>query len=164
MQLGLDKALTKTRKPGPQKGSRKGSSRTAPNTGSGENRKRKRDGENRAPRTSDDDSGDNVDGSDLLDSLLHTDVVAEAHTSAALPEIPGFSERDKGKALAQLLASIPAADQQEAKSDRNKVLQATRKITTKAKSDGKGGWKIKGLNTSLYHYQVGPPFNPKMHF
>lgn len=89
-----------------------------------------------------------------LDNLLAFNVVETAHTNASLPAIPSFTEKDKEKALLQLIASIPAADQAQAKTDMQTILEATRKFIPSARSDGQGGWKIKGMKTSLYHYQV----------
>ncbi|RJE26303.1 SNF2 family domain protein [Aspergillus sclerotialis] len=89
-----------------------------------------------------------------LDSLLTFNVVETAHANASLPAIPTFTEKNKEKALTQLIASIPASDQAEAKTDKRVVIEATRKFTSSAKSDGQGGWKKNGMKTSLYHYQL----------
>lgn len=93
-----------------------------------------------------------------LESIFNPgDVIASAKTNAALPEIPTFTNADKSKALTELIASIPALspeDQAAAKSDRLRILEATRKFDHKPSSDGKGLWKVKGLKTSLLHHQV----------
>lgn len=89
-----------------------------------------------------------------LNDMVFSDVVEEAHVSSNMQACPGFTKMDKNKALTELIASIPAEDQNDAKSDKKKILEATRKFTRSARSDGNGGWKIKGLKTSLYHYQV----------
>ncbi|OJJ77117.1 hypothetical protein ASPBRDRAFT_112628 [Aspergillus brasiliensis CBS 101740] len=89
-----------------------------------------------------------------LESLLSSRVVEDAHTNASLDAIPASIDANKMKALTRLVASIPSADQKEAKSDKKKILEATRKFTCKPRSDGKFGWKLKGLNTSLFHYQL----------
>ncbi|KAI3000681.1 hypothetical protein CBS147346_6871 [Aspergillus niger] len=68
--------------------------------------------------------------------------------------IPELKNKDKMKALTHLVASLPSADQQEAKSDKRSIIAATRNFTNVPRSDGKSGWRLKGLNTSLYHYQV----------
>lgn len=165
MQVGLNAALSAAKGTGnkrPRKRSRRAANNANTTTDAngddaqnGSNNKRRRRGCRNA--TEGQEAGTNE--TDLLQSLFRSDVIAEGHTSSALPAIPGFTERDKEKALTQLLASIPAADQDEAKSDRDQILEATRKITTKARSDGKGGWKINGMLTSLYHYQVGLPLS-----
>lgn len=89
-----------------------------------------------------------------LDDLFSTNVVGTAHESSLLPGIPAMAEKDKQKALTQLVATIPSEDQSKAKSDKQIILDSTRKFTNPARSDGQGGWKIKGMLTSLYHYQV----------
>ena len=91
---------------------------------------------------------------EYLEALLASRIIPDAHENASLAAIPDSVDRDKMKALTRLVATIPSADQEEAKSDKKKILQATRKFTSPARSDGKLGWKLKGLNTSLYHYQV----------
>ncbi|PWY79259.1 hypothetical protein BO70DRAFT_338462 [Aspergillus heteromorphus CBS 117.55] len=91
---------------------------------------------------------------EYLAHLLCPSVVGDAHGSAALREIPHLVKFDKEKALTDIVASIPAADKKEARSDKRKVLEATRKFSYGVKSDGKLGWKIKGLKTSLYHFQL----------
>lgn len=92
-----------------------------------------------------------------FDELFATNVVANAQANSSLPAIPVMAGKDKQKALTELVASIPSADQAEAKSDKQLVLNASRKFTNRARADGEGGWKIKGLLTSLYHYQVCLP-------
>lgn len=93
-----------------------------------------------------------------LESLWNPgELIASAQKNAALREIPTFTSGDKSKALTELIASIPALspdDQAAAKSDRLRILEATRKFDHKPSSDGKGLWKVKGLNTSLLHHQV----------
>lgn len=89
-----------------------------------------------------------------FDGLFSADVVANAHANATLPDVPTMTGKDKEKALTQLVASIPSSDRAEAKSDKRLVLESSKKFNAKARSDGKGGWKIKGLLSSLFHYQV----------
>ena len=93
-------------------------------------------------------------------------IIASAKENAALPEIPTFTNTDKSKALNELIASLPdlsPEDQAAAKSDRQRILEATRKFDHKPSSDGAGGWKVKGLKTSLSHHQVRRAmFNPTM--
>ncbi|KAL4889395.1 SNF2 family N-terminal domain-containing protein [Aspergillus ambiguus] len=89
-----------------------------------------------------------------IGSILSADVVKEAHASSSLQAIPDVGHRNKEKALAQMIASIPNADTKETVSDKNIVIRASRKFTSRPKHDkSKGLWKIKGLRTMLYHYQ-----------
>ncbi|PLN85974.1 P-loop containing nucleoside triphosphate hydrolase protein [Aspergillus taichungensis] len=89
-----------------------------------------------------------------LRSFLAPDLFEDARANSLLPGIPACSSKDKAKALLELIANVPTKNQKEAVSDKRKVLEATRKFTKSAQSDGKGGWKIKGLDTSLYHHQL----------
>ncbi|PKY03745.1 hypothetical protein P168DRAFT_270237 [Aspergillus campestris IBT 28561] len=89
-----------------------------------------------------------------LRSFFGSSLTEDAHANSPLPEIPGFTAKNKGKALFELIASIPTIDQKGAASDKQQVLKATRKFTKSATSDGKSGWKIRGLKTSLYHHQL----------
>lgn len=140
MRLGLDIALgCATRK-----------------RGSGKKRSRKRKAED-----SDEDvpaSGDvsrNLFDSEFdLNAFLNPDVIADAQANAGLPAIPISNSKNKQTVLTELVASIPSADQDQAKSDRQAILEATTKFRHKARSDGKGGWRIKGMKTSLFHHQV----------
>jgi hypothetical protein len=93
-------------------------------------------------------------GVDNLDDLFSANVVANANANSSQSEIPAMVGKDKGKALTRLVAGIPSANQSEAKSDKQKVLHSSKQFTNPARSDGQGGWKIKGLQTSLFHYQV----------
>lgn len=93
-----------------------------------------------------------------LDDLFSANVVTNAHESSSMSEIPKMIGKDKQKALTQLVASIPSENQAEAKSDKQIILDSSRKFTRPARSDGQGGWKIKGLLSSLHHYQVWLPF------
>ncbi|KAL2006288.1 hypothetical protein VTN00DRAFT_9942 [Thermoascus crustaceus] len=70
-----------------------------------------------------------------LETLFSSDVIREAHETSK-PPIPGFTEQNNEKALFEQIASIPAADQDEAKSDKNAVIQASRKFTNRVKTFG----------------------------
>lgn len=88
--------------------------------------------------------------------LFTTDIVADAQVNSSLPEAPAMEGRVKAKALTQLVASIPSSDQNQMRSDKQAVLKASKSFTNTARIDGQGGWKVKGMLTSLYHYQVCP--------
>lgn len=88
-----------------------------------------------------------------FESLFQTDIIADAHANSSIP-VHNFTKKNKDQALAELIASIPIADRKEAIPDKRLVRDATKKFTRTARSDGKGGWKIKGMKTSLYSYQV----------
>lgn len=130
-------------------------------------RQKKREMSKRAPRKRKDRGFDNgiagpskrpkrgpLGTKKYLESLLSSGVAEDAHVNASLDAIPASIDKNKMKALKRLVATIPSVDQKEAKSDKKKILEATRKFTCSPRSDGKLGWNIKGMKTSLYHYQV----------
>ncbi|PWY77663.1 SNF2 family helicase [Aspergillus eucalypticola CBS 122712] len=130
-------------------------------------RQKKREMSKRAPRKRKDRGFDNgipgpskrpkrgpLGTKKYLESLLSSGVVEDAHVNASLDAIPASIDKNKMKALKRLVATIPSVDQKEAKSDKKKFLEATRKFTCSPRSDGKLGWNIKGMKTSLYHYQL----------
>ncbi|RHZ74032.1 hypothetical protein CDV55_109135 [Aspergillus turcosus] len=141
MQFGLDIALGRvTRKKGPGKKSP---------------RKRKADDiDEDVPANGNGSKKNSKDTEFDLDTFLYPDVIADAQANAGLPAIPISNSKNKKTALAELVASIPSADQEQAKSDGQSILDATTKFTNKARSDGKGGWRIKGMKTSLFHHQL----------
>jgi hypothetical protein len=141
MQLGLDIALGHvSRKKGP---------------GKKRSRKRKSDDSDEDVPARGDGSKKNLFEPEFnLNAFLNPDVIADAQANAGLPAIPISNSKNKKSALAELVASIPSADQEQAKSDRQSILDATTKFRNKARSDGKGGWRIKGMKTSLFHHQV----------
>ncbi|XRM45584.1 hypothetical protein ABZX51_008670 [Aspergillus tubingensis] len=130
-------------------------------------RQKKREMSKRAPRKRKDRGFDNgipgpskrpkrgpLGTKKYLEYLLSSGVVEDAHVNASLDAIPASIDKNKMKALKRLVATIPSVDQKEAKSDKKKILEATRKFTCSPRSDGKLGWNIKGMKTSLYHYQL----------
>lgn len=153
-QLGLDIALSRAKRTGKQSfGETISGTRSL---GGRPNRKRKMNignsvhgkpqNKKRRSKANDVDFG----------SLFQTDIIADAHESSTKP-VHTFTKKNKDSALAELIASIPTADRKDAVPDKRLILEATRKFTRPAKSDGNGGWRIKGMETSLYNYQVRFP-------
>ena len=91
-----------------------------------------------------------------IGSLLGRDVIADAQSNAGKPEQPTFTEKRKSEALKQLIASVPDEFAKTAKTDKTALLQASKRFMGRGsvKADGKGGWLLKGMKTSLYHYQL----------
>lgn len=91
-----------------------------------------------------------------LDSLGRSDIIRQAQANASAPNMPRSSARDKATALQELVASIPSADQQQAKSDSRALLDATKKFRGHGavRSDGQGGWLLKNMKSSLYNHQL----------
>ncbi len=91
-----------------------------------------------------------------IPSLGRTNIVEAAQANASKPGIPTFTSRDKTTALNELIASIPSADRGSLSSDKSALLTATRKFKGHGavKSDGQGGWRLRGMESSLYHHQL----------
>lgn len=91
-----------------------------------------------------------------LNSLGRSNIVQEAQANVDKPDMPTFSAKDKNKALQQLIASIPSAENGAFSSDRAAVLDATKKFNGRGsvRSDGQGGWKLRGMRSSLYNHQL----------
>ena len=70
--------------------------------------------------------------------------------------MPTFTSKNKNSALKELIASIPSAERGNAGSDRTAVLEATKKFKGigAVKSDGQGGWLLRGMHSSLYNHQL----------
>jgi hypothetical protein len=87
-------------------------------------------------------------------SSLRANIVQEAHASSQLaaPEI--FTAGTRDEAVVQMVAAIPTADQEEAKSDGDRLKEALRRFNHRVVSDKQGGWKMKGMKTSMFNYQV----------
>jgi hypothetical protein len=88
-----------------------------------------------------------------IEGLFYHDIVASANANASMKELPGSDKKDKEKALAEIIASLPVSDREEAKSDKKQCIEASKRFKPAAKLVGKA-WKIKGLETHLFHYQV----------
>ncbi|KAL5338555.1 SNF2 family N-terminal domain-containing protein [Aspergillus crustosus] len=87
---------------------------------------------------------------------LQENVIEQAHASAALPTLQNFTGKNKQDLIAQLLASISSENQEEAKSDLDLIKQAVRKFNHRVLQavNGNNGYKMKGLKTNMYNYQV----------
>jgi hypothetical protein len=91
---------------------------------------------------------------ELQSIFVHSDIIESARINSELPAAPGFTSRNRQVALEEMVASIPTEDQAEARSDKFRINEAIKQFDYKPKSDEKGGWKVKGLKSSLYHHQV----------
>ena len=91
-----------------------------------------------------------------LASLSRSDVVKDAQANKVKGPLPTFSSKRKDEALKELVASIPAAERDLAISDKEHILKATKKFSGRGavRSDGKGGWLLKGMRSSLFNHQV----------
>ncbi|MCJ1386978.1 hypothetical protein MMC17_010107 [Xylographa soralifera] len=89
-------------------------------------------------------------------SLVGRDVIADAQANADKGEQPTFRDHRKRQALNELVASLPGETRRIHHTDKKALLKATQSFNGRGamKADGKGGWKLKGMKTSLYHYQL----------
>lgn len=91
-----------------------------------------------------------------LQSLGSTNIIGPAQANAERPDMPTFTSKDKSKALQELIASIPNSEQRLHSSEKNAILEASKKFDGRGaiRSDGQGGWKLRGMESSLYHHQL----------
>ena len=91
-----------------------------------------------------------------LNTLGNSSVFTAAQTNTARKEQPGFTDRRKDVAFKELIASIPEESRSTAKVDVKQLRDATKKFTGQGScySDEKGGWIVKGMESSLTHYQM----------
>ncbi|KAH9881953.1 hypothetical protein J1614_001124 [Plenodomus biglobosus] len=125
----------------PKTRSRPSRAKGAPKWGQGKSARNKREVEHAAQQAS---------------SLFNSNVFAQqAGPNAA--EQPGFTSNVKTTALKELIASVPLGSMKKARSEMNVLLGATKDF------DGRGSvrsvpgtnlWLVKGMKTSLKHYQI----------
>lgn len=90
-----------------------------------------------------------------IGSLLTSNVYDDSNANLDQQALPVISEKNKKEFLSSLIASIPLEDQKQARSDRVDVVRASKILSFRnVVPDGQGNWKLKGMRTSLYHYQV----------
>ncbi|KIX92928.1 uncharacterized protein Z520_11404 [Fonsecaea multimorphosa CBS 102226] len=91
-----------------------------------------------------------------IQSLGRTNIVSAAQANASRPDMPTFTSSNKDQALKELIASIPSAERGTASSDRTAVLEATKKFKGRGavRSDNHGGWRLRGMESSLYNHQL----------
>lgn len=110
------------------------------------------------PATRADDENDWLD--DVDGFLNQLSVMEGARKNTSKPSIPGSAHRNKKKGLSEIarsaIATNPAANRREVYRDSRSIQRATRLFTHKPRMDGTGHWKMDGMKSSLYHYQVSP--------
>ncbi|OCL08694.1 hypothetical protein AOQ84DRAFT_35896 [Glonium stellatum] len=89
-------------------------------------------------------------------SLFTSNVFRDAAGHENGLDQPTFDKTTKADALKQLIASVPEEFQKTARKDKAALLAATRDFSGQGsvKADGKGGWLVKGMKSSLNHYQL----------
>ena len=98
-------------------------------------------------------------GENSLDQILgnlRSNVVMDAYRNRGREAQPLLKSGNKQKALAELIASIPEDHRDTAVADKNTLLAASRDFdgVGACKTHADGSWKIRGLKTPLFHYQM----------
>jgi SNF2-related domain len=91
-----------------------------------------------------------------IETLFNNDIVSAAQANIGKAAQPGFTSTNKKNALAELIASIPEDERTTHNADKNALDKATKSFSGFAsmKADGNDGWRLRGMLTSLYHYQL----------
>ena len=89
-------------------------------------------------------------------SLFHNDIITIAQENQRKESQPVFTSKNKAKALSELISSMPKEQQKLHAVDMRELNIATKKFAGRGsmKADGAGGWKLKGMRSSLHHYQL----------
>lgn len=89
-------------------------------------------------------------------SLFNNDLIAIAQENQKRENQPTFTSKDKRKALSELISSMPKEQQKLHGVDKRELERASKKFAGKGamRSDGAGRWKLKGMKSSLHHYQL----------
>lgn len=82
----------------------------------------------------------------------------EARKSSTKPAAPSSTSTNKRKALREIataaIAENPTVNRRDVFKDSHSIERATRLFTHLPHMDGTGHWKMAGMKSSLYHYQV----------
>ncbi|KXT07965.1 hypothetical protein AC579_8596 [Pseudocercospora musae] len=93
-----------------------------------------------------------------LTSIYGTNVFKDTLQNAGKPDQPTFDKRRKDDALKQLIASVPSENRKIASADKKYLLHSTKAFTGQGacfpSQDGSGNWHLRGLKSTLKHYQV----------
>ena len=93
------------------------------------------------------------DGMLNLPSLWRNDIVGNAQRNQGREEQPGFSSKNKGKALMELLSSIPSKHRKPFAATTKELDTACRRFKCRGNgsmhADAAGGWRLKGMLSSL---------------
>ena len=89
-------------------------------------------------------------------SLFRNDIIAIAQENQNKESQPTFTSTNKAKALSELISSMPKEQQKVHMVDKRELEIASKKFVGRGsmKADGAGGWKLKGMRSSLHHYQL----------
>lgn len=88
-------------------------------------------------------------------SLWSSDVYADANANLSVAALPVVTATRKDEALKSLLANVPLEDIRTARGEKEHLRKATITLgPNKVKADGNGGWKLKGMKSSLLNHQL----------
>lgn len=94
-----------------------------------------------------------------MGSLIRNDIVGDAKANQGLRQQPSLGAgKDKQKALKALIASIPEDERSTARGEKQELSKACSVFSWKGrgsmKADEENGWKLKGMTSSLRHFQL----------
>jgi len=93
-----------------------------------------------------------------MGSLMRNNIVADARANQGAHQQPTFAARNKKDALAALIASIPPEHQSTGHGMKTKFDEACKQFKWHGQGtmrpDGAGGWRLKGMTSSLKHFQL----------
>lgn len=90
-----------------------------------------------------------------VQSLFSSDLYNDTNANLDKEALPEVSETKKKEFLTRLVAKVPVEDKAQALADREAIRKATMILhKNQVRPDSYGKWKVPGMQTSLYHYQV----------
>lgn len=89
-------------------------------------------------------------------NLLYHDIIAAAKANEGQAEQPSFTSKNKKNALNELISSLPTHERNLFAGDKADLEKASKNFNGRGsmKADGDGNWRLKGMKTSLRHYQM----------
>ncbi|KAF2083196.1 hypothetical protein K490DRAFT_52277 [Saccharata proteae CBS 121410] len=89
-------------------------------------------------------------------SAFTSNVFKDTARNADLPDQPTWTATRKADALKELIASVPEERKKTARIEKGFLLKATQNFKGQGsvRSDGRGGWVVKGMVTSLKNHQL----------
>ncbi|KAL9610783.1 MAG: hypothetical protein Q9167_004539 [Letrouitia subvulpina] len=87
--------------------------------------------------------------------MTSTSIYEDANSNLARPLAPEITETKKQEALKKLLVNVPMEDLRQARSEKAHLLRSTKILGKNGRCKFEGNnWRLKGMSTTLYHYQV----------
>jgi hypothetical protein len=91
-----------------------------------------------------------------VDSLLPYDLLGQATKNREAEAQPKSNQTQRHLALAELIASIPVEHRDQHVGDKKLLELSIKSFNGRGamKADGEGAWRLRGMRTSLHHYQT----------